>query len=139
MRPPLPPLLALAFALAGCSAWHATRLVAPVPPPASDSGATYAAVPSRELGEVRVLRTDGSTIDLRHARIEGDSLVGETRRDALFGPGSRRVALARTEVRQVDRRDFSTGRTMGLLLLIVAVGGVAVRAVIGGIVGSEAD
>jgi len=132
-------LLALGLALAGCSAWHAPRLAAPAPPPASETESTRAAIPSHELGTVRIVRADGSTMDLRHARIEGDSLVGETRRDALLGRGPHRVAVARADVRQVDQLGFSTGRTLGLLLLIVAVGGVAARAVIGGIVGSEAD
>jgi hypothetical protein len=61
------------------------------------------AVAGRE--DVRVTRSDGSSVRLDEPRVEGDSLTGQSH-DA-----STRITLPVSDVRHVDSRVLSVGRT----------------------------
>jgi hypothetical protein len=55
---------------------------------------------------LRVTRADGSRVELVEARLLRDSLVGRS------GTPGRRVAVARADIRAVERRRFSAERTL---------------------------
>jgi hypothetical protein len=111
----------LSLQVAGCAGWR------PVPAPTAGSD-------QRQFGRVRVLLTSGQTIELRHATMRPDTLVGVTRGSALYfspfslqwvrAPGEQ-VAVPLDGVATVERRGFSLGRT--LIVTTLALG-----AVIGG-------
>ena len=65
---------------------------------------------------MRVTRTDGRMLVLKHARVVEDSLFGEA------GDPLRSVAMAMGEVRRIELQKVSAARTVGLSL---GVGGVA--------------
>ena len=91
-------LLLIVLSGAACQAWH-TEGVAP-----------EAVVATRQPGKLRVTRVDGSRIVLKHPVLQGDTLVGTGQRRS--GQQDARVAL--TDVRQLETRGFSSGRTVGL-------------------------
>lgn len=88
-------LVLTAFIAIGCSSWHAR-----VAPSAAD--AVSFAHP------IRVTRADRSVVVLDHARVSGDSLVGEQ--------GGARVALPISDVQRLDERRISGPRTTALVV-----------------------
>jgi hypothetical protein len=92
-----PLLLALAV---GCRTW--------VHEPLRVAGAPTWAV----RGHVRATRTDGTRVELTQVRIAGDTLRGALR-TAGEGQGQP-VAIPVDSVRDLERRRFSIGRTVGL-------------------------
>ena len=91
---------AFALWLTACHTWRPVQL-APTPG-------------FQEKERVRVVRSNGSRIELASPSIVDDSLVGQGRRPDT------RVAIPMTEVRRVETRRLSTMRT------VLLVGGVAV-------------
>ncbi len=105
---PMPRRSALVLALAmlaftGCASWHARSA------PATGDSTTFAHT-------IRVTRTDRSVLVLEHARVAGDSLVGDV--------AGNRMSIALRDVARVDERKVSALRTSGLVLGI-AVGAFA--------------
>lgn len=72
-----------------------------------------------EPSSVRVTLTDGETVTVRNPTMRNDSIVGATDAD---------VGVASQDVRLLEVRHFSVGKTVGLVLGIAA-GVVAVAAV----------
>jgi hypothetical protein len=96
-----------ALLLAGCSSMHATRLSAPAP---------GGPAPGSPPGHVRVRLTNGSTVWLQHPTVDGDSLRGVVSfGDRPYHPGQG-IALALADVRGVETRRVSPGKTVGLIL-----------------------
>ena len=88
----------LAFAMlvtTGCSSWHMRAA-----PTAADT-ASFA-------HPIRVTRSDQSVLVLDHARVNGDSLVGES--------DGGRVAIALRDVQRIDERRVSAPRTTALVV-----------------------
>jgi hypothetical protein len=98
-------LLVAFIAFSGCSSWKALKT-----PPAE-----YFAQKPRTL--VRLNTRKETWLKLHHARLEGDSLVGEA-----FERGT--VAFPLDSVLYIETSQFSPGKTMGLVLLGGAVAGV---------------
>jgi hypothetical protein len=67
-------------------------------------------------GPVRVLLSDSSIVDLLNVRVSADSVFGTVRRDGDL----QNVAIARSKVIAVDRREFSSDRTVGFIGLLAA-------------------
>jgi hypothetical protein len=118
-----------ALLLAGCSSWHATTVPEPAP----------GAPAPQSLGTVQVRLADGRTLEVHHATADVDSIRGDLARDKIMARHGRRVAFARSDVRVIEQRGFSTGKTMGLIVVLAATAGLALEAVIGAIVGGESD
>jgi len=76
---------------------------------------------------LRLRLADGRTVHLAHAYVEGDSLRGEVAYADRAAVGSRRAAFALRDVRAMDARGFSAGKTSVLMLAIVAFGGYILR------------
>ncbi len=122
-RVPVVSLATLALlALAGCTAWRAQALP---PADAAGQGPKYA----------RVTLASGERIDLSAPRVQADSLVGY--RGLADDPwrlppqGTRRhsrVAIAVSDIRRLDVRVTSSGRTALLVGGIAAVGALVVVA-----------
>lgn len=94
--------------LTGCQAWH-TRPVARNAPQ----------VEYRH--PVRVSLADGSVVTLTSARIEGDSIVGVVQRGTADTTALVRSFSIGTVI-SVEEREFSAGRTIGLVFgSVVAV------------------
>jgi hypothetical protein len=111
--------LLLCCPLGACTSWR----TAPV------SGLRAVALSGRET--VRITRTNTSVLVLRHAQVQGDSVVGEA------GSPPQRVAVATNEIQRLDVRKVSATRTTGLSLGVLAVVsvvavGAALAAVLGG-------
>jgi hypothetical protein len=84
---------------AGCRTWQ------PVPPPSAGAPTT--------LPRVRVLRADGSRVEVDQVYVRGDTLYGERRTGTA--PGSREVvAVPVDSVRRVEARRVSGARTGAL-------------------------
>ena len=98
---------AFALWLTACHTWRPVQLA---PTPGFQEKERVRVVRSR----VRVVRSNGSRIELASPSIVDDSLVGQGRRPDT------RVANPMTEVRRVETRRLSTMRT------VLLVGGVAV-------------
>ncbi len=86
-----------AWLLQACYVWQ-TQPVAP-----------RQAIEQQPVGQARLVRTNGSTIDLTGPRIRGDSIAG------LIGMDERAVALRDVSAVQLHR--FSVGRTLGVAAL----------------------
>jgi hypothetical protein len=99
--------LLLLLYLPACTSWHVGT-----PTPAQF-------VETEHPQTVRVTRTDGTTLELKAPVVRGDSLVGTVGRD-------RTVSLALSDVRSVEVKRTSTGKTV----LLVGAGVVVVVAVL---------
>ncbi len=105
-----------------CTSWKHTELA---PTPASDITL------SRSL---RIVTRDGSQLTLNYAQLRGDTLHGSRGN----GPRDRRglaVALPLADVADAQSRQFSTGKTLGLLsgalvLSVLAAFGAAMASVL---------
>ena len=101
----------LAIYLPGCASW---RAVGPSP----------TAVMERDNPRaIRVTRADGSHVELHLPSIQGDTLMGQTRRKVKGKVRDSLAAIPLSEVKTVAVRKFSPGRT------VLFVGGV-----VGGII-----
>jgi hypothetical protein len=104
-------IVLLAAAVSGCYRW--TR---PAPPAPSTLGA--------RTGQVRVTLTDGGQVLLYRARVQGDSLLGDT--SLVWGDLAPRAAIPLADIRALSIRQFSVGRTTLVAVSIpVAVVGMA--------------
>jgi len=90
-------LMFLAVAASGCYRW-----TTPAPPAPSTFGAL--------TGQVRVTLTDGRQFLVYGARVERDSLVGDTT-GGVWGDLAPRTAIPRAMVRSLSSRRFSAERT----------------------------
>ncbi len=88
---------ALLIASIGCTGWR----------PHTAQGAP---VPTGLHGDLRVTRNDNSVFLLTSATVGADSIIG------LLEGTATRTAIARTDVRSVDRREVSPVRTAGLAI-----------------------
>ena len=77
----------------GCSTWQQTPLD------------TARVIPE----DVRVTRADGSVALMRNPEVTTDSIVSQT--------GS----LAKSDIRQMEVRRFSVGRTLGMVALVLPI------------------
>ena len=94
---------ALLFAyLPACTSWH---VVGPTP-------AEY--VQSQRPGRIQVIRTDSSRVRLRRPAILGDTLVGTVGGGLVRGDTAHQVRVALGDVRAVEVRELSIGKTLGL-------------------------
>lgn len=109
-------LLALVAAVSACTGWHTER------------GPRI--VPLNVAGTVRVTRHDGGIVMIDHARVVGDSIVGD------YGSPGMHVAVATADVSRVDTRRVSAARTGGLTLgVVIVVALVAVAAATAAVLG----
>lgn len=103
--------LLLPVALAACTGWR----VAGTSPRALDT------LPSH----LRLTLSDGQRVEVRHARLEGDSLVGQVRGDSL-GPPTRRAlpvdSIARVAVRCRTAETRSTSFGGGVAVATAVTG-----------------
>jgi hypothetical protein len=95
--------LILLCSLGACTTWQT--------PPAS--GPEALSLPKR--ASIRVTRTDGRMLVLKHARVVGDSLFGEA------GDPPQGVAMAMGEIRRVELQKVDAARTVGLTIGVSAV------------------
>jgi len=98
----------MTVALACCTSWGR---------PAPVTRALIDKNPSR----LRVMLTDGRQLVVRHARVERDSLFGDTLVLNLDRVVTFPVAIPVRMVRSVSGRRFSAGNTMVLVLAVPAV------------------
>ena len=89
--------------LAGCTGWHDIGTIAPAPAP-------------QRPQFLRVTLLNGSRLELRNARIVGDSVVGEVGAQAH----RERTSIAVRDIKQIDNRKVSGGNTAALVLGILA-------------------
>ncbi|MGE5759541.1 MAG: hypothetical protein ACM37V_04175 [Gemmatimonadota bacterium] len=108
--------LLLACYLPACTAWH------------TQSTPPQQVIATKQPRKLRVVRQDGSRIELQQPRIEGDSLVGTT---GVAKPGTLlpRVAIALADVKAVEVHEGDTGKT---LLLVGVIGAVMVAGALAG-------
>ena len=99
----------LVLNLAGCHSWRSEAL------------APAQLVPAEHPKVVRVTRSDGSILILRHPTVRDDSMVG-------IGPDSAEVRLPLQDVRGVEVRRFSAAKTTGLVLGVAGGAALAVGA-----------
>jgi hypothetical protein len=95
--------LSIPLLLAGCGTWRA------------QNGPPSEVVPANTASRLRIVRHDRSTLELREARVVGDSIVGQA------GDPPVRVAVALADVERIDARRTSAARTGGLTLGVFAV------------------
>jgi hypothetical protein len=76
---------------------------------------------------LRLTLLDGKRLELRKARMVGDSLIGETVMQSGHTARFTRTAVAVREIRQLEDRRVSTLNTVGA---IVGIGGVALVAAV---------
>jgi hypothetical protein len=88
---------------------------------------TQAADPTFE--RARVVLRDGVRIALRDVTVRADSVVG------FAGSDRTRVAVARSEVAQVESRGVSVGRTLAVLGGVVAIVAIAALAAVASALG----
>ena len=79
---------------------------------------------------VRVTLTNGEAVTVRDPTMRNDSIVGVTENDR--GPRYSPVGMASREVRLLEVRHFSVGKTIGLAGLAVATIGLVVYVVLAG-------
>lgn len=103
--------MAAMVVLSACSTWKHTPLSAGSPPAITREQPT------------RVTRTDRSTLVLRDARVEGDSVIGNV------GDPPMRHAVALSAIQSIEQREINGDRTLG-----AAVGGAVLLVVVGGVV-----
>lgn len=110
--------LLLACYLPACTAWH------------TQSATPQQVVATKQPRKLRVVRQDGSRIELLQPRIEGDSLVGTT---GVSKPGTPlpRVAIALADVKAVEVHEGDAGKTL------VLVGVVGLAMVVAGFLAAE--
>jgi hypothetical protein len=99
-------LLGFILASAGCIGWRRTTLPAPAPD-----------APLR-VGAARVTDVHGHTVELHSVVVSADSLVGWREREPLAGT---RLALHRSQVRNVQRQEFDFVRTALTIAAVAAV------------------
>jgi hypothetical protein len=102
-------LLCLVSYLPACTGWHSLAATQPVPQTERDQS-------------FRVTLQDGTRLELRKARVRGDSLVGES------GSKPVRTALALEQIKRIEDRRVDAGLTMsaifaGLGLAVVVAAG----------------
>jgi hypothetical protein len=90
---------------AGCVGWR------PVSTPAQAPDAPL------RLGAALVTHGDGATVELHSVVVSADSVVGWRVREPRAGE---RLALARSEVRHIERHGLDFRATAGLAVLIAA-------------------
>lgn len=103
--------LLLLLYLPACTSWHVGT-----PTPAQF-------VETEHPQKVRVTRADSTTIQLQSPVVRGDSLVGTVGGDST-------VSLALSEVRSVEVKQTSTGKTLLLIGAAVVVVVVVVNAIV---------
>lgn len=99
----------------GCTAWRAN--------PADPSALSASDLPRH----LRLTLRDGNRITIENASAQGDSIVGVSSR----AQGSTYIAVAIEDVRRVETRERSRGRTAALVAGVVAGGIAAFLAVVG--------
>ena len=99
-------LVGCILASAGCMGWQRASL----PGPAPDA-------PHR-VGAARVTHAHGHTVELHSVVVSADSVVGWRAREPFAGE---RLALHRSQVRHVERHEFSLVRTALTIGVIAAV------------------
>lgn len=99
----------LVLHMASCHSWRSEAL------------APAQLVPAEHPEVVRVTRSDGSILILRHPTVRNDSMFG-------IGPDSAEARLALQDVREVEVRRFSAGKTAGLVLGVAGGAALAVGA-----------
>ena len=95
-------LLLLALQLAGCSSWQP-----------SVAGPPRFAIQYEAPDQVRVTRLNGDRLVIRNPTMRGGSINGTAEGEAVNVPTS--------DVRQLEVRRFSGGRTVGLVLVVIPV------------------
>ena len=95
--------LVFAF-LTACSSW---RVVGPTP-------AEY--LQNQRPGEIQVTRTDSSRVKLRAPALLGDTLVGTVGGGLARGDTAHQISISLRDVRSVEVRRFSFGKTFGLFM-----------------------
>ena len=105
-------LLAILVVAAGCTSWSKTAM-----PPQADA---WQSVPSM----VRVQLKDGRELTLEHARVVGDSLIGDLKAPSKRGhePAEQgRVAVALADIQKVEKNRFNIATTALTLVIIVGL------------------
>lgn len=98
--------------LSGCTGWHAMATMSPAP---ADARPQF----------LRVTMKDRHRLELRDARITGDSVIGE----AGFRPNRVRTAVALRDVSRLEDRQVSAGNTSVAVLGLLAAMGVGFLAI----------
>lgn len=107
-------ILALALSLAGCFSWKPYESAAPL---SQSTGLPY---------RLRATLADSSRVELTSPFVQADTLYGRS------GPRRDTLALAITEVRQLERQRFNVWRTLGVTVGAPAAALVAAYAVVCG-------
>ena len=98
-------LLMLVLHLAGCYSWQ----------PATIGPRQF--IEEEEPGQIRILQTDGTRMELRDPRVEADSLTA--RISSRLRTGTVRIAL--TDIGAVEARRLKLGATLALGAAVIAV------------------
>jgi hypothetical protein len=94
--------------LSGCTGWHTVPAAGPMPV-------------SERPRSLRLTLRDSQRLELRKARVVGDSVIGEKVIATGHGFKSTRVAVAVTDIRQFEDRRVNTLATVAAAVAAVAV------------------
>lgn len=97
-------LILLAWTATACTTW------------VSETPAKFRMEQGNLKGPLRVLLSDSSIVDLLNVRVSADSVFGTV----YSNWDNQNVAIARSKVIAVDRREFSSDRTVGFIALLAA-------------------
>ena len=105
-------LLFLVLNVTACYTWQGVATTRPIE-----------LIEATQPDYIRVLKPDGTQVELENPSVEGDQLVGTTttRSGGSFEPSDASVPLA--DVLMIEIRELSLGRTAGLgVLLLIPLG-----------------
>ena len=95
--------------LPACTSW---RVAGPTP-------AEY--LQNQRPGEIRITRINNSQVTLRAPALVGDTLVGTVGGGLAQGDTTHQISISLGEVRTLQVRKFSIGKTVGLYLVLGVV------------------
>ena len=103
-------LLFLVLNLTACFTWQGVATAKPIE-----------FIEATQPGRVRVLKPDGTQVELENPSVEGDQLVGTRTRGSGGGFVTSDASVTLEDVLQIEIRNFSLGRTAGLSVLVLTL------------------
>ena len=101
-------LLFLVLNLTACFTWQGVATATPIE-----------LIEATQPDYIRVLKPDGTQVELENPSVEGDQLVGTRTRGSGGGFVTSDASVTLEDVLQIEIRNFSLGRTAGLSALVL--------------------
>ena len=101
-------LLFLVLNVTACYTWQGVATARPIE-----------LIEATQPHRVRVLKPDGTQVELENPSVEGDQLVGTRTRGSGGGFVTSDASVTLEDVLQIEIRNFSLGRTAGLSALVL--------------------